>query len=167
MEAVVSLVAVQAQFFVPGQANPVAAGDFSAAAAHIRIKKPGLFRQGEGGFLHREHLLRVAALVVGKGLLPGHFPGFQHQAERFPRFPVVKGEGLLSPYWFNAGQERMTFMSALWSWGKCRKATFLATQSTTIWTALLGIFARPMSLIVPLPIPSRLSRRSRKSLTAP
>ena len=99
MEAVVSLIAVQAQLLVSGQADPVAAGDFSAAAAHVRIKEPGLFRQGEGGFLHREHLLRVAALVVGKGLLPGHFPGtgVQHQADRSAGFPVVKGESLLSP----------------------------------------------------------------------
>ena len=37
--------------------------------------------------------------------------------------------------------------------GRCRRATFSATQSTTIWTVWYGIFVWPMSPTAPPPIP--------------
>ena len=60
-----------------------------------------------------------------------------------------------------------TFMSARWSWDRYRKVTFLATRSMMIWTVSFRIFVRPMPPIVPPLIRSRLSQRSRKSLTVP
>ena len=51
------------------------------------------------------------------------------------------------------------------TWSGAGRATFSATQSTTIWTVSFRIFVRPMSPTAPPPIRSRLLQRSRKSLT--
>ena len=56
---------------------------------------------------------------------------------------------------------------ARWSWDRYRKVTFLATRSMMIWTVSFRIFVRPMLPTALPPIRSRLSRRSRKSLTVP
>ena len=47
-----------------------------------------------------EHILRGAALVIGKGFLPGHALRlrFQNQPKGFPVFPVKEGKRLLAPH---------------------------------------------------------------------
>ena len=66
IKSVVAFIAVQAQLLAAGQTNPVGTGGFTAAVAGVGVKEPCLLRQADGGFLHIEHLFRLAALVVGK-----------------------------------------------------------------------------------------------------
>lgn len=51
--------------------------------------------------------------------------------------------------------------------GQVQESDFSATRSMMIWTVSFRIFVRPMSPTVPPLIRSRLSQRSRKSLTVP
>ena len=100
LEPVVGFVAVQAQLFLPGQANPVGSGAFTAAVAGVGMEDPCLFRQMDGCVLYLEHIRRIAALVIGKGFIPAHVLGLglQHQPDGFVGSAVVEGKCLLAPH---------------------------------------------------------------------
>ena len=58
IEAVIGVIAVQAQLFAAGKTDPVGAGHFAAAVADIGVKHPCFFRKTDGGFLNIEHRRR-------------------------------------------------------------------------------------------------------------
>ena len=95
-----TVVAVQAEFFVAHQADPVGAGAFAAAVAGVGIEDPGLFRQLESDLHHVKDLAGVAGLKIGEGFLVGGEMGLgpHHQADGSVGFAIVEGKGLLAPH---------------------------------------------------------------------
>ena len=100
IEAVVGLVAIQAQFPAVRDANPVCTCRFTTAFADVGIKQARPFRKLDGRFLHVEHFAGFTGLIIGEGLLAGHLPvsGLENQAHGFSVLPVVKGERLLAAH---------------------------------------------------------------------
>ena len=100
VESIVGFVAVEAEFPAACQTNPVGSGTFSAALAGVGIEDPCLLRQLNRCFLHVEHILRLAALIVSEGFLTGHTQGLglQHQTDGLVMLAVVEGECLLTPH---------------------------------------------------------------------
>ena len=100
IEAVIGFITIQAKLLITCKPDPVGSGGFTAAVANIRIKKSGLFWQLDRCILHIKHILRLAALIVSKGFLPGHALrlGFQHQTDGGAGLAVIEREGLLTPH---------------------------------------------------------------------
>ena len=100
IEAVIGFITIQAKLLITCKPDPVGSGGFTAAVANIRIKKSGLFWQLDRCILHIKHILRLAALIVSKGLRFGHTfgSGFKHKADGSTGLAVIERKSLLASH---------------------------------------------------------------------
>ena len=103
IEAVIAFITIQAKLLITCKPDPVGSGGFTAAVANIRIKKSGLFWQLDRCILHIEHILRLAALIVSKGVRFGHTfgSGLQYQTYGSAGLTVVERKRLLTTHTYD------------------------------------------------------------------
>ena len=100
IEAVIGFITIQAKLLITCKPDPVGSGGFTTAVANIRIKKSGLFWQLDRCILHIKHILRLAALIVSKGVCFGHTfgSGLQYQTYGSAGLTVVERKCLLTTH---------------------------------------------------------------------
>ena len=100
VKSVIRLIAVQAQFFVSGQPNPVCTSCLTTAITDIGIKNSGLLRQPDFGFLDIKHLIICTAMIIVERFFPRHVARlcFQDKADRLSGFPIIERKCLFAAH---------------------------------------------------------------------